>query len=109
MSINLYRMIPSTKHLKLHSVGRICDINCVYVCKSRRLLYWYTISCFILLQMQIKLSPCSNLAYALLGRLLSQSVAKMEFEEYVHEKILTPLNLMNTGFTIDDRFVLISA
>ena len=74
-------------------------------------MYWYryTISLFVLVNVQIKLYPCSNLAYSLLGRLLSQSVAKIEFEEYVQEKILTPLNLMNTGFTIDDRFVLLSA
>ena len=59
--------------------------------------------------MNIKISNCSNLAYALLGRLLSQSVAKMEFEDYVQQKILTPLNLMSTGFTIDDRHVPLSA
>ncbi len=46
---------------------------------------------------------CSNLAYALLGRLLVRLVDKdMTFEEYVQTKILSPLGMYDTGFKITE-------
>lgn len=42
---------------------------------------------------------CSNLAYALIGRLMVDQYKKgMSFEDYVKKMILDPLQLDNTGF-----------
>ena len=45
----------------------------------------------------------SNLGYALLGRLLTENVLQNQtFESWIHERILKPLNMTNTGFEITD-------
>ena len=46
----------------------------------------------------------SNLAYALLGRVLEQNVLNQTFESWVTDNILKPLDMRNTGFEITPAF-----
>ena len=48
----------------------------------------------------------SNLAYALLGRCVLQTLYPgVSYEGYINQTILTPLGMTNTGFTFTDRQV----
>ena len=52
--------------------------------------------------------PCtfqnSNLAYGLIGRLLTEAFfPSMSYEDYVEKNILQPLGMSNTGFEITDE------
>ena len=46
----------------------------------------------------------SNLAYGLIGRLLTEAFfPSMSYEDYVEKNILQPLGMSNTGFEITDE------
>ena len=47
-----------------------------------------------------KMPSYSNLGYALLGRLLTETVLNTTFETWIQEEILGPLEMKNTGFEI---------
>ena len=48
----------------------------------------------------------SNLAYALLGRCVLQTLyPDVSYEDYINQTILAPLGMVNTGFTFTDRVI----
>ena len=49
----------------------------------------------------------SNLAYGLIGQLLTEAFfPTMTYEDYIEKNILQPLGMKNTGFTYTDELVL---